>query len=1006
MSDYGDVVTPESPWLGLRSFSEDARGYFFGRDAELDDLYERVLHRPLTVFFGQSGLGKTSLLRAGLVPRLRDTGFLPVVLRLGWSENDPAPEEQVLTELRAALNAASDARWRTAADFPAGLTLWQLLHDRARGFLPTSGTPASPRVVLLFDQFEEIFTLGQRRRADADSWRDTLAALVENRPPSGLRTQLQENPSLIDQLDLRVVPAKFVLTLRDDFLHILERWRRTMPSVFDNRFELKHLNGREALQAVVYPGRMRANKPPIVDEATGTEIVRFVAGVSAEKPLREIEAVPPLLSLVCAELNVQRLKFGIDRIIFSPFVDEPAAIRDYFERLPLNAEGRRDPVAQNAMEQALITKGLSQGEIRASLMRLAAKGLLSRSDDDGIERVHLSPGLVEFAGRTGRDILQTFYDGCFIGMDERVRPWLEDTFLSPEGFRQSVNDDTALGGLARAGLNEADAAAVLDALVTRRVLTSEEHGEIRRFELTHDILAPIVRDSRDARRKREAEEAAKRKAQEAEDAAKAQELYLLSTRGLSTERSTIRPPSGLADFVSDKWTAGKGIALSDYFWDDLLEYIAEGSVIPIIGRELVTIEVDGRTVSLSRYLAERIGARLGVSTGSSADDYSLSDVMSSLIERGDSRIEIIYSQISASFKGLTLRPPESLRRLADIAAFNLFVTLTFDPLLVNAIDEVRYGGSHRTEEIAYSPRRSGDLAAERPESSVYYLFGRLSPIPDYVVSDEDMLEFVYSLQAESRRPQRLFDRLANSQLLMLGCSLPDWVTRFFIRMTRPPRLLSSPYRVLIVDSQTASDRNFQQFARHFNTNAQVIPATAAEFVDEMHRRVKASLPAMPMPPDAARRDAVMSRDAVYVSYAHEDEVYATLIREALESMGITVWSPTQRVAPADDWDREIRRNIADCIFFVPLISRSTESRAEGFFRREWSWAAERALGLSETAKFIVPVIVDDTPDPVVNVPEAFRQINSVRLVDGRVTTEVFERFKYLVRAHRLRSASS
>ena len=49
------TISPESPWLGLRSFTEGAREYFFGRDAEVRDLFQRVAHKPLTVLFGQSG---------------------------------------------------------------------------------------------------------------------------------------------------------------------------------------------------------------------------------------------------------------------------------------------------------------------------------------------------------------------------------------------------------------------------------------------------------------------------------------------------------------------------------------------------------------------------------------------------------------------------------------------------------------------------------------------------------------------------------------------------------------------------------------------------------------------------------------------------------------------------------------------------------------------------------------------------------------------------------------
>ena len=92
-----DVVTldPENPWLGLFSYSEETRAYFHGRDEESAELARRVQRKLLTVLFGQSGLGKTSLLRAGLVPRLRSTGFCPVYVRIIYAPESPAPAEQI-----------------------------------------------------------------------------------------------------------------------------------------------------------------------------------------------------------------------------------------------------------------------------------------------------------------------------------------------------------------------------------------------------------------------------------------------------------------------------------------------------------------------------------------------------------------------------------------------------------------------------------------------------------------------------------------------------------------------------------------------------------------------------------------------------------------------------------------------------------------------------------------------------------------------------------------------
>src|ERR1700751_5385548 len=87
-----------------------------------------------------------------------------------------------------------------------------------------------------------------------------------------------------------------------------------MPALMDNRFELRLLTGPQALKAVVEPGRLRCRPAtdlaPLVPEATGDAIVRFVAGVPPDIPLAEIDAVPPLLSLLCAELNEQRLVTG------------------------------------------------------------------------------------------------------------------------------------------------------------------------------------------------------------------------------------------------------------------------------------------------------------------------------------------------------------------------------------------------------------------------------------------------------------------------------------------------------------------------------------------------------------------------------------------------------------------------------------------------------------------------------------------------------------------------
>src|SRR3954452_6823292 len=108
----GTQLDRDNPWPGLESFEENARDYFHGREAEAEDLLRRVTDAPLTVLFGKSGLGKTSLLKAGLFPRLRERHFFPVHVRLDIRPDAPELGDQLLDSLIAAFAGERvDAPW-------------------------------------------------------------------------------------------------------------------------------------------------------------------------------------------------------------------------------------------------------------------------------------------------------------------------------------------------------------------------------------------------------------------------------------------------------------------------------------------------------------------------------------------------------------------------------------------------------------------------------------------------------------------------------------------------------------------------------------------------------------------------------------------------------------------------------------------------------------------------------------------------------------------------------
>jgi len=122
--------------------------------------------------------------------------------------------------------------------------------------------------------------------------------------------------------------------------------------------------------------------------------------------------------------------------------------------------------------------------------------------------------------------------------------------------------------------------------------------------------------------------------------------------------------------------------------------------------------------------------------------------------------------------------------------------------------------------------------------------------------------------------------------------------------------------------------------------------------------------------------------AVFVSHASEDDAAALRVAAALRAAGIEVWLDRSELKGGDAWDHRIRQQLRDCTLFMPVISRHTTRRPEGYFRLEWHLADQRTLLMARSKAFIVPVCIDDTTEAEVEVPESFRAVQWMRLPDA------------------------
>ncbi|MBK8814135.1 MAG: hypothetical protein IPN42_00830 [Methylococcaceae bacterium] len=317
------LVDDEHPWPGLASFREQDEAFFKGRNEDVDKLYSLVNRERLTVLFGVSGLGKSSLLQAGLFPLLREENILPITIRLNFTDLSQTFNEQVFAAMhRQILEKSIEVPEHRQQE-----TLWEYFHRKDAEFWDARNRIIIP--LLCFDQFEEVFTLGREdfnRGVELKKFLVELADLVEGRCPELVKVRMDENPDESKSFNFSLHPYKVLLSLREDYLADLEGLRKSMPSIIFNRMRLAPMNGKQAM-AVADQTQGR-----LMEHGVAESVVRLVAGKQGEdhRDLAELRIEPALLSLVCRELNERRIATQTPESMRNP---SPATVNRFLKTL-------------------------------------------------------------------------------------------------------------------------------------------------------------------------------------------------------------------------------------------------------------------------------------------------------------------------------------------------------------------------------------------------------------------------------------------------------------------------------------------------------------------------------------------------------------------------------------------------------------------------------------------------------------------------------------------------
>lgn len=426
-----------NPWLGLKSYSEGIKIY--GRDKEIEELSQKILYNAQTVIYGRSGIGKSSILKAGVFPILRRNGYFPVYIRLVHDEEQMSYAAQIISAVLHSLKklkvedlgAPEDQIIRIVEGYaeevvphydesqPEGL--WEFFHrHRFMYKLSEESEPVQVAPVIIFDQFEEIFS-PTVAAAKVEGFFAEFASLLNNICPQHLlfsTVEEEESKPLVtgsslikkglvkksvkyDYIDETKV--RVVLSLREDYLSYLERNSTHIPSLKYNRYCLLPLSEDRAADIIMKP------VPGLVD-------------------LNVAKAI------ICKVTDAHPDTFEID--------DKPEL------------------------------------EVDSAILSLYLSELYEKKSSSAVS---ITLDMVE---DQGSDIISDFYERTMKNVSAKAVHFLEKRLVTKEKRRDSIYTDQAL----RHGVSQAD----IDYLIEQRLLHGYTWREGRRIEFAHDVLCPIV----------------------------------------------------------------------------------------------------------------------------------------------------------------------------------------------------------------------------------------------------------------------------------------------------------------------------------------------------------------------------------------------------------------------------------------------------------------------------------------------------------------------------------
>jgi formylglycine-generating enzyme required for sulfatase activity/GTPase SAR1 family protein len=395
-----------NPWKGLDSYTSSDSTLFYGRSKETETLTDSIVNNRFTVLYGPSGVGKTSLLNAGILPKLVDKNYF--VVNISMRSMDLKSGKSISAQIISIVRANAERQTiditpltKNQSELVAfGDSLWFFFHTHE--FWSSKNDFLTP--VIIIDQLEELFK-DEVKESIAEQFFNSLDELSSGVPPVSIREKIVDVDSFRynQSSDYRIV-----CSLREDYLPRFDDYVYSIniPELRKTRYSITQMNSDQAREVILFPSK------GIVSDSVAERIIGILSAKEFNSCSVNNRIEPFLLSLFMFRVYNEMTKRGLLTInedlintIGSNVVNDfylesmrkvsPKAVK-YLEDVLLTPRGHRDSIS--------IDRLIGGGKVtRGELDVLLADRILKKNTINGVERIEFTHDILGKYAQLNKD---------------------------------------------------------------------------------------------------------------------------------------------------------------------------------------------------------------------------------------------------------------------------------------------------------------------------------------------------------------------------------------------------------------------------------------------------------------------------------------------------------------------------------------------------------------------------------------------------------------------------